>query len=140
MVTFENDGSLTFRVYLPHAECVALVADFTGWQTGAVPLHRESNPATDEGRGWWSITAHPTDGDHAFSYLVDGQWWLPDYAAHGVRRNDEGSWTSLLFVPPPPRILKRITRRCRFDTSDVTSAPDVVVKPITTRTRSHSAA
>lgn len=124
MVTFECDGSLTFRVYLPHAESVSLVASFTDWQHGGVPLEREA-PEPGEPEGWWTVNVAPGDGDHAFSYLVDDQWWLPDYAAHGVRRNDEGSWTSLLFVPPPPRILKRMARRRQADcTRD--ESPEVV--------------
>jgi 1,4-alpha-glucan branching enzyme len=133
MVTFESDGSLTFRVYLPHADSVSLVADFTSWEERAVPLCRERAP--DENNrlvqlnldiesldyqlasqcGWWSVNLRAEDGDHAFSYLVDSQWWLPDYAAHGVKRNEQGNWTSLLFVPPTPRILERIDRRRCFD-------------------------
>jgi 1,4-alpha-glucan branching enzyme len=115
MVTFESDGSLTFRVYLPNADTVALVADFTEWQRRAVPLTRESPDPDHENAGWWTANVKACDGDHAFSYLVDEQWWLPDYAAHGVRRNEQGSWTSLLFVPPPPRLVTRIKRRSRFE-------------------------
>jgi len=136
MVTFESDGSLTFRVYLPHAESVQLVASFTEWSEGRVALEREeagrargrgltdehvqSGPNTDTnatpgGRGWWSIRVQAPEGDHAFSYLVDNQWWLPDYAAHGVKRNEHGNWTSLLFVPPPPRLLERLGKRRIFE-------------------------
>ena len=42
MVTVECDGSLTFRVYLPHAQSVDLVADFTEWGTGRLSLSRET--------------------------------------------------------------------------------------------------
>ena len=129
MVTVEHDGSLSFRVYLPHAERVELVADFTDWGTGRLALRREqdeleptridcdaSEPEPCSHRdereeGWWSIRVLAPDGDHAFSYLIDDQWWLPDYAAHGVRRNAEGHWTSLLFVPPKPRLVERFARR-----------------------------
>jgi 1,4-alpha-glucan branching enzyme len=126
MVTVENDGSLTFRVYLPHAQRVELVADFTHWGEGRIPLTREQRlsgemdgaapeeaetmTATSE-EGWWVVCTTAPDGDHAFSYLIDDQWWLPDYAAHGVRRNAEGHWTSLLFVPPKPQLVERISRR-----------------------------
>lgn len=136
MVTFESDGSLTFRVYLPHAESVELVADFTEWSESRIALKREEHgrPRGDRGmkdldglagtpetgsRGWWSIRAQPPEGDHAFSYLVDSQWWLPDYAAHGVKRNEHGNWTSLLFVPPPPRLLERLGRRRSLAREDV---------------------
>ncbi len=126
MVTVENDGSLTFRVYLPHAQSVELVADFTHWGDGRIPLIREecvlghtedsdvddgSSPSDIPENGWWAVCASAPDGDHAFSYLIDDQWWLPDYAAHGVRRNAEGHWTGLLFVPPKPQLQERISRR-----------------------------
>ena len=127
MVTVERDGSLTFRVYLPHAQRVDLVADFTDWGTGRVALRREDEEPTridwdaeagdgsdrQDGPelGWWSVRVQTPDGDHAFSYLIDDQWWLPDYAAHGVMRNAEGHWTSLLFVPPKPRLVERLARR-----------------------------
>lgn len=128
MVTVEHDGSLMFRVYLPHAQRVELVADFTDWGTGRLALRREEDvepthidwdaeeteAADDRGerdQGWWSIRVLAPDGDHAFSYLIDDQWWLPDYAAHGVMRNAEGHWTSLLFVPPKPRLVERFARR-----------------------------
>ncbi len=130
MVTVELDGSLTFRVYLPHAESVALVADFTDWGTGRLALVREEAEPThidwdteEPGcageraateHGWWSIRVHAPDGDHAFSYLIDDQWWLPDYAAHGVKRNEHGHWTSLLFVPPTPRMAERFNHRRSF--------------------------
>lgn len=120
MVTVERDGSLTFRVYLPHARSVELVADFTAWGTGRLALKRECAPGDESVadaepgqccEGWWTITTQAPDGDHAFSYLIDEQWWLPDYAAHGVRRNEHGHWTSLLFVPPKPSILERLRQR-----------------------------
>jgi 1,4-alpha-glucan branching enzyme len=127
---------LTFRIYLPHADSVSLVADFTDWGERAIPLCRE-RALEERGRflladadlesldyqlasqcGWWSVNLRIADGDHAFSYLVDDQWWLPDYAAHGVRRNEQGNWTSLLFVPPTPRILERLDRRRIFDRAE----------------------
>jgi 1,4-alpha-glucan branching enzyme len=132
MVTVERDGTLTFRVYLPHAQSVELVADFTEWGTGRVALTREEpapavagtgvenrlfrdgTPDDAPGEGWWSIRVRAPDGDHAFSYLIDDQWWLPDYAAHGVKRNEEGHWTSLLFVPPRPRLMERLSERRSF--------------------------
>jgi 1,4-alpha-glucan branching enzyme len=125
MVTFESDGSLTFSVYLPSAESVELIGDFTDWATRRLSLARKLEDLAAVGpvsrfraldgstkthaaeSGSWTIAIRVPEGEYAFSYLVDNQWWLPDYAAHGVRRNAEGSWTSLLFVPPQPRLLRR---------------------------------
>ncbi len=119
MVTAEHDGTLTFRIYVPSAERVDLIGDFTRWTDGAITLKRESETAStaldgmqprSPSTGWWRVRVRISDGDHAFSYRIDDRWWLPDYAAHGVRRNPDGNWTSLLFVPPRPEIARRRRR------------------------------
>lgn len=91
----EPEGGLLFRVYLPHAEHVALVGDFTDWDKHSISMKRESGDA----EGWWAADCRVPEGDHAFSYLVDGRYWMPDYAASGVHRNEYGRWTSNLSVP-----------------------------------------
>jgi hypothetical protein len=95
MLTMNADGSVTFRVYAPRAECVELLADFTGWVHGLLVMQREEG----EELGWWRVSADPPAGDHAFCYLVDGRCWMPDYAAHGVTRNEYGNLVSLVTVP-----------------------------------------
>lgn len=91
MITTEQDGSVTFRIFLPHAAQVELLGDFTNWRTDRIQMKRE-NP------GWWTATVQIAPGEHQFSYLVDGSVWLADYAAHGVRLNDYGGWVSQLRV------------------------------------------
>jgi 1,4-alpha-glucan branching enzyme len=92
MITPLPDGTCRFRVYLPHAARVELLADFTGWREGGVAMTR-TNP------GWWEAVLSVPPGEHEFSYLVDGSIWLADYAAHGVRLNGYGGWTSRLAMP-----------------------------------------
>lgn len=143
MVSNELDGSLTFRVYLPHAQSVELLADFTEWKKGRLTLHRDPLPRNV---GWWTVNCKVVDGDHAFAYLVDDQWWLPDYAAHGVRRNDLGQWTSLLFVKPLPAedasdVLRTSRPEVGFAAAgsflDSASADDEQELPFVPRTLSH---
>lgn len=88
------DGRMEFQVYLPHAERVELVGDFTDWEKRALPMRRGDG----DQRGWWRAACRVPDGDHSFSYLVDGRYWMPDYAANGVHRNEYGQWTSNLTV------------------------------------------
>lgn len=95
MVIDRADGLKRFEIYLPHAERVELVGDFTCWQDGAIPMKRGEG----ERAGWWYAECVVPHGDHAFSYLVDGRYWMPDYAAHGVHRNASGHWTSNLSIP-----------------------------------------
>ena len=101
----ESTGCMAFQVYLPHAQRVELVGDFTGWEHRAIPMHRGEG----DDNGWWKTDCRVPAGDHSFSYLVDGRYWMPDYAAHGVHRNEYGQWTSNLTVhgSPQRRQLKR---------------------------------
>lgn len=92
MVTLREDGSCEFRIYLPHARDVRVVGDFTGWREHALAM----GPAAD---GWWTLRARLPAGDHLFNYLVDGDAWLPDYAAHGIQPNAWGGWVSMLAAP-----------------------------------------
>jgi hypothetical protein len=91
MIRREN-GRWRFEVYVPHAEQVQLVGDFTRWRRA--PVSMVSSRA-----GWWTARVALEPGEHRFSYLVDGHWWLPDYAAGGVSRTDLGDWVSCIAVP-----------------------------------------
>lgn len=91
MLTTNPDGTVTFRVYLPHATTVELLGDFTDWRRAPISLRRE-HP------GWWSATLAVAPGEHLFCYLVDASIWLADYAAHGVRQNQFGGWVSRLVA------------------------------------------
>lgn len=92
MVNQTNTDALEFRIFMPEAGAVELVGTFTNWRDGARPMRRGSD-------GWWTISLALDPGDHEFQYLVDGQHWLADYAAGGLRLNKYGTWVSLLHVP-----------------------------------------
>lgn len=96
---------IRFQIYLPHAERVELMGDFTNWEAQPIEMKRGDG----DGSGWWTAECDIPEGDHTFSYLVDGHYWMPDYAASGLHRNEYGRWTSNLTVEkrsdrlPPPR-------------------------------------
>lgn len=84
-----------FDIYLPHAEQVCIVGNFTDGMDRACPMTRCAEPE----RGWWRSRLRLPPGDHTFCYLIDGVGWLPDYAAAGLLRDRDGRWVSLLNVP-----------------------------------------
>lgn len=92
MVTLTREGAAAFRIYLPHAGCVELIGDFTDWQASPVSMCRDED-------GWWSVDLPIDPGEHRFSYLVDGAYWMPDYAASGVEHTAAGPWVSRLRIP-----------------------------------------
>ena len=91
MIIESPDGTVSFRLYLPNAKAVQILGDFTGWNASPIPMHAARG-------GWWEARASLPPGDYLFSYLADGERWLPDYAAHGVRNNRFGGWVSQLSV------------------------------------------
>lgn len=94
MVTSTRGGSAQFKVYLPHAQSVEVIGDFTNWRANAVKLRREPP-------GWWVATLDVPPGEHEFCYLVDESIWLADYGASGVRMSRDGHWLSTLAIPSP---------------------------------------
>lgn len=94
MVTLNSGGEVTFRVFMPRAGSVAVAGNFTDWRHGAMGMTREDT-------GWWTLRVPVRAGDHEFAYLIDGERWLADFAAHGLRRDRFGSWVSLLMVESP---------------------------------------
>lgn len=95
MVTITESGRCSFRIYMPNAGGIELLGSFNNWTAakgGAVELAHDHD-------GWWSASATLGAGEHEFCYLVDGQIWMPDYAAGGIRRNASGRWISLVTIP-----------------------------------------
>jgi 1,4-alpha-glucan branching enzyme len=93
MVSVDEFGRSTFRVFLPEAQRVELLGDFTGWERSPIVMTRT-------GDGWWGAEVGVEHGEHTFQYLVDGRVWLADYAAQGVSVNGFGVWVSHLVVLP----------------------------------------
>lgn len=60
----------------PEAVSVALAGDFTDWK----PAHA----MTRSGSGIWTVVVPLAPGIHAYSFVVDGQRWVPDPAAPAV--------------------------------------------------------
>lgn len=92
MVTNTEGRVYVFRLYLPHAGSVELVGSFAGWPESSRTMERDAE-------GFWCAELEVEPGEHWFSYLVDGVFWMPDYAASGVERNECGNWVSKLDVP-----------------------------------------
>lgn len=92
MVTPLSTGEIEFKVFAPAASSVEVLGTFTGWF--ATPLR-----LAHAGEGWWVGRASIAPGDHDFQYRINGETWLADFAAYGVRMNQFGQWVSRLAVP-----------------------------------------
>ncbi len=79
-----------FVIYQPGANQVELVGSFSGW--GKVPLKSAGRS------GYWEVTVDLPEGDHRFSYIIEGSRRLADPTI-GVRETDDfGGENSILSV------------------------------------------
>lgn len=71
--TGSQDVLVEFRLEAPQARAVSLAGDFSGW----APTYtmKRSEP------GVWTIVVPLTPGVHDYSFIVDGEKWIPDPAA-----------------------------------------------------------
>lgn len=61
-------GGIRFTYSSPNAATVAWAGEFNGWSTSA-------NPMTKGDGGVWSVVVPLKAGDHAYKFVVDGQWF-----------------------------------------------------------------
>jgi len=89
-----TDGTVVqFTLPIPAAHQVVVVGDFNHWDTRATPLRRTPN-------GTWRTTVRLNPGAHVYSFVVDGNRWVPDPAAPLAPGSDFGSPNSLVTVAP----------------------------------------
>jgi hypothetical protein len=67
-----------FVLYAPKVSSVALAGSFNEWDPERTPLA----PAGET--GVWTVTLALPPGQHTYSFVVNGQQWLPDPAAPAV--------------------------------------------------------
>jgi hypothetical protein len=82
-----------FTLPVPAAHQVVVVGDFNHWDTHATPLRRTPT-------GTWRTTVRLTPGAHVYSFVVDGNRWVPDPTAPLAPGSDFGSPNSLVTVGP----------------------------------------
>ena len=83
----------TFTFKASAATSVLLAADFTHWQTDAIPLAKQPN-------GIWSTTIPLDPGTYHYRFLVDGEWYDDPQCTLRVT-NPFGTQDSVLLVAAP---------------------------------------
>lgn len=79
-----------FVIYQPEAERVELAGSFSGWKK--IPLKHAGNS------GYWEVTVELPEGDHRFSYFVEGDRRLTDPTIAVRETDDFGGENSILTV------------------------------------------
>jgi hypothetical protein len=79
-----------FVLVAPDARSVSLVGDFNGWDSGATPLVRQGEA--------WTVELDLEPGRHVYSFVVDGDEWVPDRSAPRAPEDDFGRPSSVILV------------------------------------------
>jgi Glycogen recognition site of AMP-activated protein kinase len=82
-----------FTLPVPAAHQVVVVGDFNHWDVHATPLRQSPS-------GTWRATVRLKPGAHVYSFVIDGNRWVPDPAAPLAPGSDFGSPNSLVTVAP----------------------------------------
>ena len=93
VVTTASQQVLTqFVLSAPNATRVAVAGDFSGWQ----PVHAMSRSAA----GVWTVVVPLDPGVHDYAFVVDGERWVPDPTAPGVKDGFGGVNSRLAVLSP----------------------------------------
>ena len=79
-----------FIIFQPDADRIEITGSFTGWD--ALPLKPAGNS------GYWEITLDLPEGEHRFSYIVEGDLRLADPTIPAREKDDFGGENSIIEV------------------------------------------
>ncbi len=82
-----------FVIYRPDITRAEILGSFTDWQR--VPMHAVGNS------GYWEIVLALPEGEHHFSYVLNGQDSFPDPTILTREQDDFGGQNSVIFVGDP---------------------------------------
>jgi hypothetical protein len=85
-------SGVSFVLYAPDAQSVALVGDFNDWDTAATPLRPSGSS------GAWGITMPLPPGRYRYGFVIDGTQWLADPGAPPAPDDGFGTPNSVLTV------------------------------------------
>lgn len=83
-----------FELRAPGARQVALAGSFNGWSDSTIVF----SPAAEA--DVWTVTVALRPGEYQYLFVVDGERWIPDPAAHAQVEDEFGQTNSLLVVGP----------------------------------------
>lgn len=84
-----------FVLKAPDAKNVSLAGDFTGWQPAFTMTRTEP--------GVWTVVIPLDPGIHQYSFVVDGERWLPDPSAPAVNDGFGGMNSRIAVLTPDAR-------------------------------------
>jgi hypothetical protein len=86
----QNEVTVKLTFHAPHARSVAVAGDFNKWRTNADEMQRSN--------GMWSIDLKLKPGVYTYSFVIDGESWVPDPGAETFQDDGFGSRNAVLRV------------------------------------------
>ena len=88
----QETASIPYRfvIYQPDVNRIDITGSFTEWRR--VPMNRV------ESSGYWEATLDLRQGEHRFTYILDGRQSFPDPTVLTRERDDFGGENSILLV------------------------------------------
>jgi hypothetical protein len=83
-----------FELEAPDAGRVTLAGSFNEWSDSSIVFSRAA------GSPVWTVTVALPPGRYQYLFVVDGNRWIPDPAAHAQVEDEFGQQNSLLVVGP----------------------------------------
>lgn len=83
-----------FELRAPNASRVSLTGSFNDWKADRIELER------NEATGMWTGTISLVPGRYEYSFVIDGEQWMPDPTAHAQVDDGFGQVNSVLVVGP----------------------------------------
>jgi 1,4-alpha-glucan branching enzyme len=92
-----NNGykTITFRLYAPEAQNVAIAGTFNEWDVTSHPMERSQKG--ENGYVYWHIPMRLQPGTYQYRFLVDGLW-RNDPASNQYMPNEFGSLNNVVEV------------------------------------------
>ncbi len=88
----QKSGKVTFHLYLPSAQSVAIAGDFNGWANNKDSQVTDKTFQMTKGDdGAWSIAVAIPTGHHVYKFVVDGNKWQLD--PNGAGKDDQNHST-----------------------------------------------
>lgn len=82
-----------FVLLAPEARSVSVVGDFNDWDPAVTPLTRHGR------EGVWVVEVDLRSGRHLYSFVVDGDVWVPDDGVPRAPDDEFGRPSSVLLLP-----------------------------------------
>jgi hypothetical protein len=79
-----------FVIYKPEVSRVEIAGSFTNWKR--IPLYRDGDS------GYWELTLALPEGEHHFSYILEGRQRIADPTIRTREPDDFGGYNSILYV------------------------------------------